>query len=117
MGVIASAWAGDACGPRGRPCWKATGGSGFRYKDPDAASDGVRTIRTASRSSEQTRLSLQASNNAGKGQTALPVGIAAALQDATQARVQIVTTDGACFDAALADVGRADGAEFEAKAP
>ena len=108
---------GDACGPRGQPCWKATGGSGFRYKDPDAAADGVRTIRAASRSSERTRLSLQAANDAGKGQTALPVGIAAGLQDATSARVQLLTTDGACFDATLADVRRADGAQFEAKSP
>jgi hypothetical protein len=116
VGGLAVDRGGDVCGPRGKPCWKDQGRSGFRYKDPDAASSGVRTIKAASPSAPKTRLSAKAGNDAHKGEVSLPLGAALALQDATAARVQLLTSDGACFEARLADVDKADGVEFKASA-
>jgi hypothetical protein len=49
-----------------------------------------------------------------KGQTSLPTGIAAALQNNTKARVQVLTTDGDCFSLAATEVKKADGLLFKA---
>jgi hypothetical protein len=108
---------GDACGPKAKPCWKALGSTGFAYKDPDAASSGMRKIKAKSRRPEKTQLSFQAGNKARKGQDHLPLGLAAALESAARARVQVLTTDGACFDAALPTVKKADGVQFDARVP
>ena len=61
-------------------------------------------------------LLIQAANKQSKGQVWLPSGAAAALQGATGARVQMITSDAACFEADFLEVKKADGVQFKAKA-
>jgi hypothetical protein len=108
--------AGDTCGARQKSCWKPRGSTGWSYKDPDAASDGVKKLLAASGAAGKGQWKLQAGNRERKEQITLPRGVSEALQGATQARLQLVASDRACFDAALA-VKKADGVEFKAKTP
>ena len=106
---------GVSCGAK--PCWKAKGTSGFGYKDPAASADGVQKIAAAGGAAGKGKLQLQAGNKAKKGQTALPAGLTAALASATSARLQVRTSDAACFEAALGTVTKSDATLFKAKAP
>ena len=108
---------GDACGAKQRDCWKAKKDTGWIYKDPDAASDGIKSIAAASGSAGKGSLKLQAGNKEKKGQMSLPRGMSEALQGATSARLQVVTSDGECFEAVLGTVKQADGVQFKAKTP
>ena len=47
---------------------------------------------------------VKAANKASKDQTGLPTGVAAALQGATGARVQVLVSAAACFEAQLGTV-------------
>ena len=106
---------GDLCGSKQKPCWKAKGDKGFAYKDPDAASSGVRKIAASSGDTGKGKLQVQAGNKASKGQDTMPTGIAAALENATAASVQVLVSDGLCFEGNLIDVKKADGTQFKAK--
>ena len=99
---------------RGR---KAKGDKGYAYKDPDAVSSGVKKIAAVSGPEGKGKLQIQAGNKVKKAQTAMPTGIAGALQGATSASMQVVTSDGLCFEAALTNVKKADGLQFKAKMP
>jgi cysteine-rich repeat protein len=109
--------AGDVCGPQAKPCWKNKGGKGWSYKDAGASASGVRKMSAASGPAGKGKLQLQAGNNAAKGQSALPTGLATALQGAGSATLQVLTSDAACYEAALSTVHTADGIQFKAKAP
>ena len=109
--------AGAPCGPKAKPCWKAKGGTGWSYKDPDGAASGVRALAALSGAAGKGKLQVKASNNAAKGQDAMPTGAAAALQAAASATVQLLTSDAQCFGAELPTVQKADGLQFKAKAP
>jgi cysteine-rich repeat protein len=109
--------AGEACGPQAKPCWKDKGGKGWSYKDADASASGVRKLSAASGPAGKGKLQLQAGNSAAKGQNALPMGIATALQGASSATLQVLTSDAPCYEAALSTVQKADGVLFKAKAP
>lgn len=90
---------------------------GWSYKDPDAASDGVKKLLGVSGAAGKGQWKLQAGNHEQKEQVTLPRGVSAALEGATQARLQLVASDGACFDATLGTVKKADGLEFKATTP
>ena len=107
--------AGQSCG--GKPCWKAAGGVGFKYKDAGASASGVSKLSLKSGEAGKGALSLQAGNRADRGQSALPTGIAAALQGALAATVQVHSDAPACFAAELGTVKQAGPDRFQASAP
>lgn len=107
--------AGASCGAK--PCWKAKGTTGYGYKDPAAAADGVQKITAAGGAAGKGKLKVQAGNKAKRGQTALPTGLTATLAGATSARLQVRTSDAACFEAVLDNVVKSDATRFKAKAP
>jgi hypothetical protein len=77
----------------------------------------VKKITEKAGAAGKGKLQLQAGNKAKKGQTAFPTGIDASLEDATRVKLQVVTSDGACLEAALGTVKKADGVQLKAKAP
>jgi len=91
--------AGDAC--RGDPCWSVSSAGALKYKDRDAASSGVKKLVLKAGSG---KVKLKAANDAEKGRTSLPIGVAAALEDDAQVRVQVLADDGGCFEAVLPTV-------------
>jgi cysteine-rich repeat protein len=108
---------GQTCGPKDKPCWKALSTKGYAYGDPEASASGVKKISEKGGAAGKGKLQVQAANNEKKSQDDLPTGIAPALQGAGQATLQLVTSDGACFEAVLTTVKKADGVDFKAKAP
>jgi cysteine-rich repeat protein len=109
--------AGESCGPKSKPCWKDKAGKGWVYADPDADASGVRKLVATSGPAGKGKLQVQAGNNAAKGQDELPVGIAAMLEAASSATVQMHTSDGLCYGALLSTIKKADGVVFQGKAP
>lgn len=108
---------GAPCGAKQKPCWKASGAKGYAYKDGDAVEDGVRKLQLKTGPAGKGKVTLQAKNSAKKGQTKLPTGVAPLLESATQVRLQLLVSDGACFDAALPDVKKSLPDTFKATAP
>lgn len=106
----------ELCGSRQRRCWTSRRGRGYAYKDADASADGVRKLSASAGDAGKGKLDVMAANNVRRGQTALPTGIAHALQGATSATVQVVASDGLCFEAIASEVKRADGMRFQARA-
>jgi cysteine-rich repeat protein len=115
-GVLSVDRAGESCGPKQKPCFKAKGSKGWQYADPDALADGTRSLSLKGGRPGNGRAIWQAQNRAKKGQDSLPTGLTAALSGAPSATLQLVTSDAECFEAALQEVKRADGFRFEAKA-
>jgi cysteine-rich repeat protein len=113
-GELQVARAGETCGKK--PCWKRRGESGLAYADPSAADSGVVKVSARGGSTGKGRLSLAARNKASKGQTALPA-LAAGLAGETAARVQVATSDAACFELAIGTVKQADPTRFQGSAP
>lgn len=109
--------AGEPCGVKQKPCWKDRGGKGFDYKDPDATASGVRKLSARSGDAGKGKVQVDAANKEKKDQLALPTGIAAALNGALQARVQVVNDAGGCLEAVFPTVRKADGVRFKAKTP
>jgi hypothetical protein len=107
--------AGQACA--GKACWKAVGTDGWKYKDKDASSYGVAKILGKSGPAGAGKIRVLARNKADKAQRAMPTGLAAALQNNTQATVEILTSDASCFGATLSTIKTADGLEFKAGLP
>ena len=107
--------AGETCGAK--PCWKDKGGKGWAYKDPQADASGVRKITATSGPAGKGKLQVQAGNNAAKGQDEMPVGIAAMLEAASSATVQVQTSDGLCYGATLSTIKKAAGGVFQGKTP
>ena len=110
--------AGGTCGAR--PCWKPIGkpppaGKGFAYKDPKASSDGVRSCSLKAGVEDRSTLACSAGNRSGKGQTAFPAGIAAALVGTESVQLQVHTSEGACFSHTLVEITRQEDDRFEAR--
>ncbi|HEX2485016.1 MAG TPA: DUF4215 domain-containing protein [Myxococcota bacterium] len=103
--------AGELCGPKQKPCWKAVKTTGFSYADKDAAASGVTKLGLKGGAPGKGKLQAQAGNQGGE----FPTGLAATLQGETAARIQLVVSDGACFEAHLGEVKKADGVQFKAK--
>ena len=83
----------DTCGKR--PCFKALGTKGYLYKDGDFASDGVGFLKLQVGGVGKSKILLKGKNNASKGQTSLPAGMAAALLGQAQVTLQLHVSDGA----------------------
>jgi hypothetical protein len=107
--------AGQTCGTKA--CWIAISTKGYKYSDKTASADGIAKISGKGGDPTKGQIQTKGQNNAAKGQTALPTGVAAALQNNTQATVQIVTSDASCFGETFTNVTRADGLEFKAVLP
>lgn len=108
--------AGDTCD--GQPCWKPLGhapndprgpGKGYKYKDGAAAADGVRKLLYKGGDAGSSKAIV-----VGKG-SALPVGLPAALQSATQATLQLRSSDGICVSVDLTDISEQTATSFKAK--
>jgi hypothetical protein len=107
--------AGQLCGTKA--CWIAISTKGYKYADKTASADGIFKITGKGGDPTKGQIQTKGQNNAPKGQTALPTGVAAALQNNTQATVQILTSDASCFSATFTNVTEADGLEFKAALP
>jgi cysteine-rich repeat protein len=109
--------AGALCGAKQKPCWKAVKSKGWRYKDPDASADGVRSIAASAGPALRGKLELKAGNATRKGQASLATGIAADLDGETAATLQLHTRGGTCFSAALTTVKKNEAVRFKATLP
>jgi hypothetical protein len=89
----------DTCGPREDTCWDTIGDSGYRYKDVEARSSGVRSIVAKGGKQGRGSIKIQASNNARKNQRRMPTGIDNSLEGDQSATVQIMVDDGSCYSA------------------
>jgi len=107
--------AGQLCGTKS--CWIAISTKGYQYTDKTASADGISKITGKGGDPTKGQIQTKGQNNATKGQTALPTGVAAALQNNTQATVQILTSDASCFSATFTNVTQADGLQFKAAVP
>lgn len=100
----------------GRDCWKAVGTTGYLYKDKDASADGAKSLKLLGGAAGKSKVLLKAANNSSKGQTSLPLGVAAALSGSTSATLQVHGSDApSCFSAALGTVTKDTGSFFKAK--
>jgi cysteine-rich repeat protein len=109
--------AGDLCGAKQQPCWKPIEGKGYAYEDSSAEASGVSNLKAKGGKAGKGSLVVKSKNDPKQGLTSLPTGGAAALAGSTEATVQVVTSDAACFEARLTRVKKADGTRFDAKAP
>src|SRR5262245_45346613 len=108
--------AGQTCGTR--PCWKALDTTGYRYSDKTAFANGIQSITAKSGAAGKGSVKLKGANRTSKGQTALPTGIANALQAPNgQATLQVVTDDAGCFEAVLTTVRKNTAVQFAASQP
>ena len=80
---------GARCGAR--RCWKPVGKvppsrkrhRGYRYRDPAAATGGLRKLDLVAGRANASEVRVAGSNNRAKGRSSLPTGIAAALREST----------------------------------
>ena len=76
----------------------------------------MQSVRLHAGAGGKSRIVLSAANDASKGQTSLPTGIAAALADSTSVTVQIHGSDAPeCFSATLSTVVKDTGNVFKAR--
>lgn len=87
----------DVCGPKEDTCWKVVGASGYRYKDVDTRSSGVKAIVAKGGKAGKGSIKVQAGNNAKKNQRRMPTNIDNRLSENNGATVQIMVSDGECF--------------------
>ena len=109
--------AGDGCGPKQKPCWKAKSTKGYLYKDPSAESSGLKKITALSGPIQKGKLTLLGANNARKGQRSLPNRIALRLEGHTSAFVQVKAEGAQCYEAELDNVKKTDAVRFIATKP
>lgn len=103
--------AGDTCA--GKPCWKANKETGWKYQDKTAASDGITKMLVAGGAAGKSKIQLQAANNAKKEQLAMPTGIAAALQSATNVTLQVRASDAQCFSVLIDEIKKQEADAFK----
>lgn len=117
IGEVSVSRAGDNCGSPPAPCYKASSDKGYKYSDKLAAADGVHKKTLTGGDAGKGKVTVNGKNDAAKGLTSLPTGIATLLQSNTQATVQLLTSDASCFGATVTQVKTADGVQFKATAP
>jgi len=102
----------------GVPCWKAIGraptapegpGKGYKYRDPDAAADGIAKLIYKGGSTGSSKVVLKA---AGAN---IPDGIAGALQSSISVTLQIRATGAECLSATLSEVKKSEPEFFKIK--
>jgi cysteine-rich repeat protein len=101
------------CGDK--PCWRAKGTKGYAYADKAATSAGITKIGYGSGDEGKGKADAAGANNAAKGQTALPIGVVAALSGKTNVTAQLVTSDGFCVGATMTETTRDDGVQYKAR--
>ncbi|MFM7140834.1 MAG: hypothetical protein ACKO2K_02815, partial [Alphaproteobacteria bacterium] len=104
---------GRKCG--GAPCWQALGSGGFRYKDGGASASGVQQLDFVSGEAGRGKASAKGRNDAGKGMTSLPTGVAGRLAGEVGPTLQLATEAGFCLSAKVTAVLRADGLQYKAE--
>jgi hypothetical protein len=95
----------------------ANADKGFAYKDADGLSDGVTKIAATSGPVGRGKLQERAAHSTRKGQGAMPTGIAAALEGASSATLQVRASDALCYGAVLGTARKNEGSLFEARTP
>jgi hypothetical protein len=105
--------AGDTCA--GNPCWAALSTRGYRYKD-DPREEGLSKLVAKGGDAGKGKVVARGNNRLGEV-SAVPIQVAQALAGASSATVQLVTSDGGCFEAELGTVKRAEQFSFVAKGP
>lgn len=103
---------GAMCGDK--PCWKPLSDKGYGYKDKDATADGIASANLKGGDAGKGQIKFKGKNSTGQ----LPTGVIAALmQNPSSAKVQVLSSNGACFGLGLTDVKKADGTVFKAVGP
>jgi hypothetical protein len=107
--------AGQQCGTR--PCWKATGGPGYKFSDKLLASEGVLQLSLKSGLATKGKVGAKAKNNLPKGILNMPTGVAAQLIGDREATVQIVTSNAGCITGTVTNVRDATDILFKGTTP
>ena len=106
----------DTCGTK--PCWKALGGAGgFKYNDKALESDGVLQVLLKAGDASKGKVQVKGKRNAPKGQTALPVGVAAQLAGDASATVQLQSSNAGCITGAITNVKDNSSLLFKGQTP
>ncbi len=100
--------AGDICGDK--PCWSTVSTKGYKYGDKGTSAHGILKMKMLAGDAGKGKVLIVGKNNTAT----MPLGVAAALQDATSATVQVLTNDALCFGTSLSRVKKADGLIFKA---
>lgn len=100
-----------------KPCWAAVSEKGYKYNDKTTSADGILKMLLKGGDAGSGKIVVAGKNNATALQTSLPTGVAAALQDDSQATVQLLTSDSVCFSMTLPQLKTADGLVFSATGP
>jgi hypothetical protein len=103
------------CGTR--LCWKIAGGTSYKYSDKLLSSDGMLQLQMKSGIAGKGKVVAKGKNNAPKGLTALPTGVAAQMAGNTQARVQLMSSHGACVTGTVINVKDALSNYFKGQTP
>ncbi len=116
-GALVEEFSVDAAGLQcaGRDCWKPRSVIGYKFKDSDASSKGITNLGIASGPALRGSVKLQGKNNALRGQTELPSGLALALLGQTAPTVQLHASDGICVGATLDNVRVDTGTIYQAQ--
>ena len=104
---------GESCA--GAPCWRAIGSTGLRYKDRSASASGVQQLDFVAAEAGRGKASAKGRNDAGKGMTSLPTGVAARLSGESHPTLQLATEHGFCLSAEVTTVRLADGQQYKAE--
>jgi Tol biopolymer transport system component len=83
----------------GKPCWKAAGTKGFKFKDKTQARDGVGKLGLTAGDAGKAKLGVKASNKLGT------LGSVGGLPLPLPARVQLQSQAGACWEAVYTGAG------------
>ncbi|HEV7733659.1 MAG TPA: hypothetical protein VGR62_15940 [Candidatus Binatia bacterium] len=102
---------GDTCGTK--PCWAVVSGKGFKYGDKVTTADGILKMSVSGGDAGKGKVVVVGKNSSAT----MPTGIAALMQSSSNATVQVVTSDAACFGMTLPLVKKADGLIFNAIGP
>jgi hypothetical protein len=109
--------AGTLCG--NKPCWKSANGRGWKYTDKRLGADGVLQLLLKSGAPGKGKVVAKAKNDAAKGSTAMPTGVAASLagNGSASAVVQLRIDGGGCMGGTAQRVRQSTDRLFKATAP
>lgn len=103
---------GGSCG--GKPCWKAAGGSGFKYQDkdldPGGSNGGLFKLQTRAGDAGKSRAQVQGKGGGLSLQSVLPIGASSTVV------AQLINSDGACWTSEFASAVASKNDENQYKA-